>query len=335
LKILKLVNNYCIYFKKPSNIDNFKNILVVSNTGLGDTILATPAIKTLRKSFPQLHITFMVNKKMFPLFKDFEYVDDFILYSRGFFNQLKIIKQLRIKNIDTIFLFHSNGPEDIFFSIFGGIQNILKMTNNSQHRFSSIFINRLNKKKQHVIENKIDLVRLYNPTIIDKTMSIPAVFYKQKYNYLTKKKVVGIQVGAQDEYKMWHIDNFITVIFFLVKHNFFVVLFGATKLECSLTKRIKNTIKSNQVLNLCGKSAIENLPSMVNSIDLLLTNDTGIMHLAISLKVPTLSLFGPTSSVEFGPYQDLDIHSILTKGNAKFVNERQNNFKELNNINNI
>ena len=104
MNFLFKINKLLPYFKKKSNLQCLKKILVVSNTGLGDTILSTPAIITLKKSFPDKHITFMVHKKMFPLFKDFEYVDDFEIYRSGFFNQISTVLKLRKRRIDTIFL---------------------------------------------------------------------------------------------------------------------------------------------------------------------------------------------------------------------------------------
>ena len=79
MKLITQINKLLPYLKKPSDINTFHNVLVVSNTGLGDTILSTPAIISLRNSFPDINITFMVNKKMFPLFDGFEFVDSFVL----------------------------------------------------------------------------------------------------------------------------------------------------------------------------------------------------------------------------------------------------------------
>ena len=135
MKLITQINKLLPYLKNPSDINTFHNVLVVSNTGLGDTILSTPAIISLRNSFPDISITFMVNKKMFPLFDGFEFVDSFVFYSSGSLSQLRIINNLRKSKIDTIFLFHSNGPEDIVFSVFSGAKNILKMTDNPNHEY--------------------------------------------------------------------------------------------------------------------------------------------------------------------------------------------------------
>lgn len=105
MKIIKYINKILPSFKKQSDVNNFKNILVVSNTGLGDTILGIPAIKSLRKSFPDIKITFLVNKKMFSLFDGLDFVDDYLLYERGFFKQLVLIKQLQKRKLIRFFFF--------------------------------------------------------------------------------------------------------------------------------------------------------------------------------------------------------------------------------------
>ncbi len=326
MNLLKYINKILPHFKAKKNKNIFNNVLVVSNTGLGDTLFGIPAIKTLRKSFPHLKITFLINENIYPIFKKFQYVDDFILYSTGLVNQFKIIKQIKDKKIDTIFLFHSNGPEDIFFSVASGAKNILKMTDDKNHEFKNIFSNKPNTIQQHVIEKKIDLVRLYNPSIIDTTLEISSKFNNKIADKLKTNTqiLIGFQVGAQDTYKMWPIDKFILLGDKLLKSNpnITIVLLGATAFEKKLTdKFIQNISDKNKVINLCGSSSIDELPLIINSLELLVTNDTGTLHLSIALSVPTVSLFGPTNSKEFGPYQDFKLHKIIQK-DGFFVNNK-------------
>ena len=326
MKFLEKINRLLPRFKKPSNPNVFKNILVVSNSGLGDTILSTPAILSLRKSFPETHITFMVNKNIFPLFKGLEYVDDFVLYSSGFFAQLGILFQLRRKSIDTIFLFHSNGPEDIFFSILSGASNILKMTDNPNHEFKNIFLNKPNLIKQHDIEKKLDLVRIYKPKNLTKNMTIPKHFYKSGDFFYKEKGFVyiGLQLGAQDKYKMWPVEKFTDLAKKLLRKFFKIkfVILGSTKYEKGLAKKFISGFGSlESVIDLCGKSSIGELPSLLNDLDLLITNDTGTLHLAVALQKKTVSLFGPTNSKEFGPYQDTKLHNVI-QVDGSFVNQK-------------
>lgn len=324
MKFIAQINKLLVSYKKPSDKNAFKNILVVSNSGLGDTVLSTPAIISLRQSFPEINITFMVHKKTFPLFKEFEYVDSFLIYSSGFFPQLKLIKKLRKKKIDTIFLFHSNGPEDIFFSICSGAKNILKVTDNQKHYYTNIFLNSPNLGIRHDIEKKLDLVRIFNAKKISKKMKIPRSFYlKKSINKDSSIKHIGIQIGAQDSYKMWPIERFISLGKKIIQEfkDIKFILFGATEYEKNLVEKFQLGLsRPDKIIDLCGLTSIEDLPREINGLDLLITNDTGTLHMAIALKIQTISLFGPTNSKVYGPYQDLNLHKVIQR-DGHFVNK--------------
>lgn len=325
MKLLDLINKSIQIFKKEPDPSKFKNVLVVSNTGFGDTLLSTPAIITLRSNFQDLNITFLINKKIYPLFEDFEYVDDFILYTTGFLTQLKIIRKIRSKYIDTIFLFHSNGPEDIFFSILGGAHNILKSTNNQSHPYKDIFLNSLKQPDKHIIEQRIDLINVFNQKEIYTKMKISPKFHNEKFfKNRTNEILIALQIGAQDIYKIWRIENFIRLANRILsyKPNIDIVVIGSTNLEIALSKKfMKEISQPERVVNLCGTTKLEELPLVLNSINMIVTNDTGIMHLAIALQTPTLSLFSPTKAWQYGPYQDLNIHRVIQK-DGDFVNNK-------------
>lgn len=323
MKLLNLINKAIFSHRKNLSDHSLGKVLVVSNTGFGDTLLSTPAIKSLRKSFPKQEITFLVNKKFFTLFEDYKYVDNIWKYTGGYVNLFFIIAKCRIKRIHTILLFHSNGPEDIFVSLLSGARNILKWTDNLNHEYRTFFSNTLTNDKKHNIEKKNDLVRYFNPSIIDTTMSVSDRYYEQEgIDYLPKtKKIIGIQIGAQDTYKIWPVKNIIKLSQILIEQNYYVVFFGATKTESQMMSKIENSIKPSNFLNLCCKTKVEELPSILKSLDLLVTNDTGILHLAIAMEVKSLSLFSPTSCTEFGAYQDKELHFSIQK-DGFFVNDR-------------
>lgn len=324
MKLLDSVNRLIFSFQREKPKDrNLGNVLVVSNTGFGDTILSTPAIKSLRKSFENIKIIFLVNRKYSQLFTSYEYVDQIWKYTGGYLNLFHIIIKCRKEKINTIMLFHSNGPEDIFISLCSGAKNILKCSNNINHPYKKLFFNQLNHDPKHNIEKKLDLLRYFNPKVIDTTMSISKYYYSQlPIDYFPEhKKIIGIQLGAQDIYKIWPVDNVIEVSHYLINNGYFLVFFGATEFERKMMFKIKKTLGNLDFKNLVGKTNINELPFILKRLDLLLTNDTGILHLAISMKVKSLALFSPTSSKEFGAYQDNTIHSCIQK-NGFFINDK-------------
>ena len=324
MKLLDTINNFLFLFRKKEKNDyQLGNVLVVSNTGFGDTILSSPAVKSLRISFPNEKVFFLVNKKYLSLFYNYKYVDKIWKYSGGYLNLFYLVIRCRINRIHTIMLFHSNGPEDIFISLLSGAKNILKCSNNVDHKFKNLFLNEITLQQKHNIEKKIDLVRYFNPKFIDTSMSIADKYYTEiSVDYLPKQKnIIGIQLGAQDIYKVWPIENFVKLAQYLVSKNYFLVFFGATKFETEMMEKVENNIDIKNICNLVCKTKINDLPFILQKLNLLITNDTGILHLAIAMRVKTLSLFGPTSNEEFGAYQDIGLHKNIQK-NGFFVNNK-------------
>ena len=326
-KILNILNNFLFKIKKKQHQrETFKKVLVVSNTALGDTILSTPVIKTLRKSFPDIYIAFMVNKNVYPLFKDYEYANDVIIYQKNLFGLIKHVYYLRKNKFDSIFFIHSNGPQDLFMALLSNINNLHKAINYPNKistEFASLIKNKINSKKyQHIREHRLDAINYLNPKTVDKTINIPKKFYYQPAKS-TKKILIGIQLGAADKYKMWPIKNFIELINKIHKKNMAIkIALLGIKSEQILAQQItKNAIYKKNIFNYCGKTSIEELPSLINSLDLLITNDTGTLHLAIALKRRSISLFSPTDSKIFGPYQDPELHSVIQK-NGNFINNK-------------
>ena len=114
--------------------------MIISNTALGDVILSTPAILSLRKSFPHLKLTLIFKKNIHNFFNEYECVDKVISFDKSFIKVISFDKSfiglikhvvfIRKNKIDTIFFLHSNGPQDLFLALLSGSENILKAVEN-------------------------------------------------------------------------------------------------------------------------------------------------------------------------------------------------------------
>ena len=306
--------NSLMSLKRRSIVNRgFKNILVVSSTALGDTILSTPAIKTLRKNYPDLFINFLISKNIYSLFEGYEMIDNIVTYERSFLGLLKTIFFLRKAKVDTIFFLHSNGPQDLFLAYFSGAEKILKACNFPSPislGFKRIMSNLdTYHVDQHIIEHRLGLIKYFKPKRIFKELNLPEKFKISK----SKKDYICIQLSAADEYKIWPLRNFSDLMEKVSRkyQNYDVFVLGLESENFLAEEFIRKSSYPNKIKNFCGKTSLEQLSNILSKSKLLITNDTGTLHLAIALKVPTVSLFSPTNPNHFGPYQDNEIHKVV------------------------
>jgi lipopolysaccharide heptosyltransferase II len=118
--------------------------------------------------------------------------------------------------------------------------------------------------------------------------------------------LIALQPGARWKNKRWPVQNFAKVVHRLA-HKFpevhFAVLGGEDDLP--LGETIAQAVPE-KVLNLCGKTSLTEMIEWVRRCDLLLTNDTGPMHVAAAMNKPLVALFGPTEPRRTGPYGQLE-----------------------------
>ena len=324
--IFNYLNNLLFKNLKKKEFTVPNRIILVSNTALGDTILSTPAIKSVRLKFPEAKIILIVHKNLYAFFQGFESVDEVVIYSSSLVGSIKQGLYFRRKNFDTIFFFHSNGPQDLFLALLSGASNILKAINypaKVSDKFQKIMLNKIDyQNTKHIIEHRLDLVRYFKPMRLDKSLSIPSRYYLEDTN--KNSNIIALQLSAADIYKAWPVSNFLKLMTQVVDSlsgNCKIILLGInseTQLASNFEKKFKY---QHLVKNLCGKTSIQELQSILQGSNLLITNDTGTLHLAVAVKTPTISLFSPTDPNIFGPYQDLDKHKVICS-DGSYINDR-------------
>jgi len=305
--------------KKIEEFDgNTDTFLVISNTALGDTILSTPAIKSLKKSFPKSKIIALIHKNYIPLFDNFSYIDAIIPFYGGYKKFFQTIKEIKKYKPKTTLIFHGNGPQDIQIAIMSGSNFILKHPTQSKYKRYLSFD--FKKEDKHIIEERVDLVRKIGGKNIDLIMEIGELHDKKIYKKYTKyRNFIGFQVGASESYRIWPIQNYIELAKRFIENQEKILITGVKK-EFQYTKHVSNS-STDKIINLCGYTNIKELPYLIKQLKFIVVSDTGTMHLAIALKTPTICLFSPSNPNYTGPYQDMNIHKVIKK-NGEFVNKK-------------
>ena len=111
-------------------------------------------------------------------------------------------------------------------------------------------------------------------------------------------KIIGFNTGSNWLSKQWGLENYCDLSIRLRKHGWGIVYFG-DELDHLLVDR--NVVSGKNELNICGYYSAASLPELVSKCDLIISGDTGVAHVADSLEVPLVVLFGPTANEEYGP----------------------------------
>ncbi|MDD4182272.1 MAG: glycosyltransferase, partial [Candidatus Omnitrophica bacterium] len=273
-----------------------KRILVIKISSLGDIILALPSLKALKESFPEGKISILVLKKYAPILYGCPYVDSVITLENDY-KRLKnissIAKDLRRRAFDYILdLQNSRASHLISFLTF------------PQYSFGYL------RKWGFLLTKHIRYVRNIDPlSSQEKILELIGTRIKEKKLvfwdikpgisekfFANEENLIGINVSASKKWltKNWPVNQIKSLIELINKNllSHKVVLLGDLE-SCEIAKEIESQA-ARAPINLCGKTALSDLPSVIKRLKVFITPDTATLHLAQALDIPTIGLFGPT-----------------------------------------
>lgn len=301
---------------------DIRRILVISSTAIGDTLLSTPAIHALRRHYPQAQLVGLLHRRVVPLFRQYDELNEIVPLRRSL---LCTAWHLRRARPDVALILHGNEPEATMLAYLSGARYIVK---HPKRHFSPQLLSppvgtdAYDPLSEHTIVARLRLAALLGADTSDTTLRLPIpVGTAEKAAELLRAHgvgendiCIGFQVGAATRYKMWPATSFMLLAHRLLraKPNLKIVLLGSER-EASLCAEIKSGVRDypKAIINLAGKIDLPVLPALVKYLSLLVTNDTGTLHVAIAVQTPTVSLFAPTDPAGIGPIQDMERHLVI------------------------
>lgn len=288
-------------------------ILLRLPTWLGDAVMATPTIELLKSHYPQASFTLVGSDASIGLFeyKDHPYrlfVDKSKQAKNRFFATYRLAKKVGQHDIAITFqnnfysallLFFTKTPCRIGYA--KELRSLLLT-----HAFPQL-------SSIHQVERYLHLLLALHISIPKH----PKLHLVCTPDTRGKKIRIGINAGAAyGSAKRWCEAYFIEVMLTLLEKDYEVILYGG-KSETMANNRIVSALKSlssiKNLVDLTAKTNIQELISSIASLDLFLTNDSGPMHIASSLNIPIIALFGPTDSQETSPYNTQAARILINK----------------------
>jgi ADP-heptose:LPS heptosyltransferase len=292
---------------KRSRADSPKRLLVVSTTGIGDTLMGTPALRALRESFPESEIHLLVNAKRKELVAKNPHVDRVMEYRNNPLHRMLLFFRNLPYEYDQVLVFHAN--EDIWPVLRGIRYGVCYNRQNFRNEEKRVFP--LDSLPRHSVQRRLALVeKIGGKKTADYRYEFPLP--ADARNWASKKLrewgispgdvVVGFQLGAADLFKCWPVENFAAVAEYLRSSRRAKLYVNVSPQETSLGQRFLELTGKEEIFLTPGGNLFQSA-ALIQRCNLFITPDTGPMHMAIGLGVPLIALFCPTSVEETGPLE--------------------------------
>lgn len=282
----------------------FKNILVVRTDRIGDVVLTTPVLEVLRKSYPDARITMMVTPGTKDIVEGNPFINEVIVFDKkgkdkGIINFWRFVHRVREKNFDLVLNYHLKVRTN-FMLFHAGIPNRIGFKNN---KFGFLLTEQYpdprNDGNRHEAEYCLDLLRYIGIEAKEFRVHVSVQGESERWaDQLLKEhsitsgdKLFAIHPGASCISKRWPPERFAEVADLISKkYNAKILLVGAGDNQL-IAREVLLSMKQ-PVIDLTGKTSLTHLISLLKRCALLISNDSGPVHLAVGVQTPVISIFG-------------------------------------------
>jgi lipopolysaccharide heptosyltransferase II len=295
-----------------------QSVLVRSVNWLGDAILTLPAVRQLKRFFPHASLTVMALDRVAPVFSQVPEVDQVVPYlpkppATVLKNWLSWLRHCRQTRYDLAVIF-PNSLESALVTWLLGVPHRVGYNTESRARFLTQVLDGPSKMAGlHQMYRHEGILQAFGWVTADGFPELcltPAELAAgsdllQSHGWQPGKKIIGLSPGAvYGPAKQWFPDRFAAVAEQLQEEfGALVVLLGsagdqAAAAEIAAAMRLP-------ALDLAGRTDLRTAFAVLRHLDLLITNDSGLMHAAAALWTPLVALFGSTDPFATGPFTPL------------------------------
>lgn len=272
---------------------------------MGDSLWGTPALRALKQSCPDSYIHLLVNSQWKTLFIGNPNIDQITDYSSKWFKQPLVGLSLLRTKYDYVLIFHAN-------------KDITRLLPWLRYRFllahqNSSWILEKNRVPVegviHGIQRRLILISKFGAKPDGGQMEI---FFSEKdkcenLNFMKKKELspkeyIYLNIGASVLQKRWGIAQFTALADKILEATSYKIVLGGGPEEKPLIESMKSHLDPKRTLCTYDRP-IKSNAFLIGQSRLLVTTDTGPMHIGFALKIPTIALFGSTDPQASGPFE--------------------------------
>jgi heptosyltransferase-1 len=299
-------------------MESYRNILLIKPSSLGDIVHAMPTCAAIRRAYPKARLTWLVKRQWAGLVERIDGVDRVWPVESTLKGWLSEVSSLRAERFDLVVdlqgLFRS--------AAIGWLSGSpLRVGFANGREGSPWFYSRrvpVPQLEMHAVDRYLLVAKAVGAVesgAPEFRFRVPQTDYEEVDRLLSRSGVmpgtswVALNVSARWPTKRWPAASFAEVADRLQQDGYGAVVMIGGPDERADVAAVSGMMNSPAV-NLAGATTVGLLPALLSRASLLITNDSGPVHIAAAVGIPMVALFGPTSAVRTGPYGMG--HSVLT-----------------------
>ena len=306
---------------------DIQRLLVIKTSSIGDVIHALPVVQAIKDAVPQLTLGWVVRRRCADILTGNPVIDH--LYTLPDKPSLRDILQLR-RELHSV---HYEMALDMQGLSLSGLVTRLsgapvRVGWDRNREGNALFLTHAVVPGRTKDAHEIDLLYGFADALgvhVPHSEFTPQPYLAAENAAKTDQWLlalppprIALNVGASRAYKRWPLENWVQVAQTLTRSGQSVVFIG-DKTDAETVAQITPSLSANFV-TLAGKTSLRELASVLAACDLLVSGDSGPMHLAVAVGTPTIAIFGATSPSRHGPYgaRNIILHDpvlgLLTPG---------------------
>ncbi len=287
-------------------MSGINNILVIRFSSLGDVVLTAPVFANLRQALPKAKLSILTKRQYQDVFLNNPNIDEILTLEKQE-NLASLINRIRKNKYDLVIDLHNNLRSHIVGFASGA--KVLRYNKQSLNRYALLHFKQSNPALQKsVIQRYLDTLgflgikqlRLDTKIYLTEKETRTAQAFLEQCGNGPGDLLVGLNPGAKWETKKWPLPNWLEFIKLCREQRIKLLLFGDSSDQVFISALLREAVDiKDTVINVAGKTDLRQLSALIKQCRVLVTGDSGALHIAQALEVPVLALLGPTVP-EFG-----------------------------------
>jgi heptosyltransferase II len=309
-----------VRISKNFALDEVKRILIRGTNWIGDTVMTLPAISAIRKTFPKSEISILAKPWVAEIFNLCKDVDRVILFQSpgihsGIGGKLRLAQELKTVGFDMAILLQ-NAIEAAIITRLAGIPIRAGYNSDGRGLLLTHSVQRTEAiRKVHQIAYYLEMVKSLG---CQSTGTDVHLMPGEDYDVLAEDILNAHGIGRNDfligmapgasygPAKRWFPERFSSVADRLMNdYSARVIVFGSNQDKGSVDQ-VQQSSQHN-LINIAGKTNLKEAIAIMARCSLFISNDSGLMHVAGALNIPTVALFGSTNPIATSPVGDKSV----------------------------